>query len=48
MTFEWLPIIVLVAGLMLGLISGFPMAFTLGGSSIVASVIFIVRDLHRI
>ncbi|MCF8086945.1 MAG: TRAP transporter large permease subunit [Desulfotignum sp.] len=44
MTFEWLPIIVLVSGLMLGLISGFPMAFTLGGSSIVASWIFIGFD----
>ncbi len=44
MTFEWLPIIVLVSGLMIGLISGFPMAFTLGGSSIVASWIFIGFD----
>ena len=44
MTFEWLPIIVLLSGLMLGLVSGFPMAFTLAGSSIIASWIFIGFD----
>ncbi len=38
---EWLPMYVLLAGLGIGLISGFPMAFTLAGSSIIASWIFI-------
>jgi tripartite ATP-independent transporter DctM subunit len=38
---EWLPIIVLIGGLAFGLITGFPMAFTLASSSIIASWIFI-------
>ncbi len=38
---EWLPIVVLLSGLAFGLITGFPMAFTLAGSSIIASWIFI-------
>lgn len=38
---EWLPMIVLLSGLGIGLISGFPMAFTLATSSIVASWMFI-------
>ncbi|MFO7643124.1 MAG: TRAP transporter large permease subunit [Desulfosarcina sp.] len=38
---EWLPMVVLLGGLGIGLISGFPMAFTLASSSIVAAWIFI-------
>jgi tripartite ATP-independent transporter DctM subunit len=38
---EWLPMVVLLSGLGIGLISGFPMAFTLASSSIVAAWIFI-------
>ncbi|MFO7784395.1 MAG: TRAP transporter large permease [Thermodesulfobacteriota bacterium] len=38
---EWLPILVLLSGLAFGLITGFPMAFTLASSSIIASWIFI-------
>ena len=38
---EWLPIVVLLSGLGVGLIFGFPMAFTLASSSIVAAWIFI-------
>lgn len=38
---EFLPMAVLLAGLAIGLISGFPMAFTLAGSAIIASWIFI-------
>jgi tripartite ATP-independent transporter DctM subunit len=38
---EWLPMVVLLSGLGIGLIFGFPMAFTLASSSIVAAWIFI-------
>ncbi|HKL01519.1 MAG TPA: TRAP transporter large permease subunit [Desulfotignum sp.] len=41
---EWIPMAVLITGLMLGLISGFPMAFTLGGTSVVAAFIFFGAD----
>lgn len=38
---EWLPLVVLAGGLGFGLITGFPMAFTLAGSAIIASLVFI-------
>jgi tripartite ATP-independent transporter DctM subunit len=38
---DWLPLVVLSSGLGFGLITGFPMAFTLAGSSIIAAWIFI-------
>lgn len=38
---ELLPMLVLIGGLCFGLISGFPMAFTLAGTSIIATLIFI-------
>jgi len=38
---EWLPMFVLVGGLFFGLLTGFPMAFTLAGTSIITAVIFI-------
>lgn len=38
---EWLPMAVLLAGLGFGLITGFPMAFTLASTSIIATLIFI-------
>ena len=38
---EWLPMAVLLGGLGIGLVSGFPMAFNLASSSIVAAWIFI-------
>ncbi|MFO7878204.1 MAG: TRAP transporter large permease subunit [Desulfovermiculus sp.] len=38
---EWLPMFVLVGGLCFGLITGFPMAFTLAGTSIITAMIFI-------
>jgi tripartite ATP-independent transporter DctM subunit len=41
---EWIPMAVLITGLMMGLISGFPMAFTLAGTSVIAAVIFLGPD----
>ena len=41
MTSVWLPMAVLFAGILFGLVFGLPMAFTLGGSSIIAALIFI-------
>ena len=38
---ELLPMLVLVGGMIFGLITGFPMAFTLASSSIITSIIFI-------
>ncbi|MCF8104994.1 MAG: hypothetical protein K9K64_05895, partial [Desulfohalobiaceae bacterium] len=38
---EWLPMLVLVGGLAFGLVTGFPMAFTLASSSIITTLIFI-------
>jgi tripartite ATP-independent transporter DctM subunit len=38
---EWLPIVVLISGLAFGLITAFPMGFTLASSSIIAAWIFI-------
>ena len=38
---EWLPMLTLVGGLAFGLITGFPMAFTLASSSIITTLIFI-------
>jgi tripartite ATP-independent transporter DctM subunit len=37
---DWLPLVVLLGGLGAGLVTGFPMAFTLASSSILASWIF--------
>ena len=38
---EWLPMVVLVGGMVFGLVTGFPMAFTLASSSIITTLIFI-------